>query len=77
MLCLSRHRDESIIIGHDIVVTVIDIRGDRVRLGITAPAAVTIHREEVYCRLMNEGKLDRIGPRPVPPPDRPETDPRD
>ena len=77
MLCLSRHRDERIIIGDDIIVTVIDIRGDKVRLGISAPADVAVNREEVYHRLLNLTGRDRIGPRPVPPPDRPETDPRD
>ena len=47
MLILSRRRDESIVIGDDIKITVIDIRGDRVRLGIEAPIAVPVHREEV------------------------------
>ena len=48
MLVLSRQRDESIIIGDDIVLTVVDIRGDKVRLGITAPKDVPVHRQEVY-----------------------------
>lgn len=48
MLVLSRYRDESIIIGNDIVITVVDIRGDKVRLGISAPTAISVHREEVY-----------------------------
>lgn len=48
MLVLSRHIDESIMIGDDIVITVIDIRGDKVRLGIEAPQAVPVHRQEVY-----------------------------
>lgn len=48
MLVLSRHRDESIIIGDDIVVTVVDIRGDKVRLGIEAPTSIPVHRQEVY-----------------------------
>ena len=46
MLFLSRHRDESIIIGDDIVITVIDIRGDKVRLGIQAPRELAITRDE-------------------------------
>lgn len=45
MLVLSRHINESIMIGDDIVITVVDIRGDRVRLGINAPGGVTIHQE--------------------------------
>jgi carbon storage regulator len=48
MLVLSRHRDEQIVIGDDIVITVVDIRGDKVRLGISAPQEVSVHRREVY-----------------------------
>ena len=48
MLVLSRHRDESIIIGDDIVITIVDIRGDKVRLGIAAPIEISVHRQEVY-----------------------------
>ncbi len=48
MLVLSRQRDEVIKIGDDIEVTVVDIRGYKVRLGITAPKEVSVHREEVY-----------------------------
>lgn len=48
MLVLSRKRNESIVIDNRIVLTVIEIRGDKVRLGIEAPKAVPIHRSEVY-----------------------------
>ena len=48
MLVLSRKRNESIVIDGNIVVTVVDIRGDKVRLGIEAPKDVPIHRSEVY-----------------------------
>jgi carbon storage regulator len=48
MLVLSRQRDEVVKIGDDIEVTVIDIRGDKVRLGFTAPKGVSVHRQEVY-----------------------------
>ena len=48
MLVLSRKRDESIIIGDNIVITVVDIRGDKVRLGIQAPTEIPVHRQEVY-----------------------------
>jgi len=48
MLVLSRKRDERIRIAHDVVITVIEIRGDKVRLGIEAPQEVPVHREEVY-----------------------------
>ncbi len=48
MLVLSRQRDETITIGDDIEITVVDIRGDKVRLGITAPRQIEVHRKEVY-----------------------------
>ena len=50
MLVLSRHRDESVMIGEhgEIVITIVDIRGDKVRLGIEAPSCVPVHRREVY-----------------------------
>lgn len=53
MLVLSRQRDETIMIG-DIEVTVVDIRGDKVRLGITAPQEVPVHRKEVYEAIQRE-----------------------
>lgn len=54
MLVLSRHRDESIMIGDDIVITIVDIRGDKVRLGIQAPAHVSVHRQEIYDAIQRE-----------------------
>lgn len=48
MLVLSRKKDEKIIIGNNITIMVVDIQGDKVRLGIDAPRDVTVHREEVY-----------------------------
>jgi carbon storage regulator len=48
MLVLSRQRDETIMIGDEIEITVVDIRGDKVRLGITAPTRISVHRKEVY-----------------------------
>ena len=56
MLVLSRHRDESIIIGDNIVVTIVDIRGDKVRLGIESPANVPVHRQEVYEAIQRENR---------------------
>lgn len=47
MLVLSRRKNESIVIGENIVVTIIEIRGDKVRLGISAPSEVSVHRTEV------------------------------
>jgi carbon storage regulator len=54
MLVLSRQRDESIIIGDNIVVTIVDIRGDKVRLGIQAPIEVPVHRREVFEAIQRE-----------------------
>jgi carbon storage regulator len=48
MLVLSRKREERIVIGGNIVITVIDVHGDKVRLGIQAPKDVPVHRQEVY-----------------------------
>ena len=76
MLVLSRHRDESIIIGDDIVITVVDIRGDKVRLGIAAPIEISVHRQEVYEAIQRENRqasrlephdarqIDRLNPPP-------------
>lgn len=54
MLVLSRTRNESIVINDDIVVTVVDVRGDKVRLGIEAPKEVPVHRQEVYEQIQRE-----------------------
>lgn len=48
MLVLSRMTHERIVIGDDIIVTVVEIRGDKVRIGITAPKDVSVHRQEIY-----------------------------
>jgi carbon storage regulator len=48
MLVLSRKKNESIVINNDVTVTVVEIRGDKVRLGIVAPKEVPVHRQEVY-----------------------------
>ncbi|WP_437194353.1 carbon storage regulator CsrA [Planctomicrobium sp. SH527] len=60
MLVLSRHRDESIMIGDNIVITVVDIRGDKVRLGIQAPAEIPVHRQEVYEAILRERSIQTI-----------------
>ena len=54
MLVLSRKKNESIIINDHITVTVVEIRGDKVRLGIDAPKDVTVHRREVYDAIQNQ-----------------------
>jgi carbon storage regulator len=55
MLVLSRKRDERILIGDKIVVTIVDIRGDKVRIGIEAPPDVAVHREEILQALQRAG----------------------
>ena len=55
MLVLSRKKNESIIINNDIVITVVEIRGDKVRLGIEAPKDVPVHRQEGYAGLVRVG----------------------
>ncbi len=56
MLVLSRQKDESIIIGDNVEVTIVDVRGDKVRLGITAPNEIPVHRREVYEAIQREKK---------------------
>jgi carbon storage regulator len=58
MLVLSRKKGESIVIRDDIVVTVADVRGDKVRLGIEAPEEVTVHRREIYDKIK---EVERTG----------------
>ena len=64
MLVLSRLKDESIIIGDDIEITIVDVRGGKVRLGINAPKTITVHRKEVYEAIQREKE--------APKPDEPE-----
>ena len=54
MLVLSRQKDESIIIGDDVEITIVDVRGNKVRLGITAPKNIPVHRREVYEAIQKE-----------------------
>ncbi len=54
MLVLSRRKDETIMIGDDIEITIVDIKGDTVRLGITAPREVAVHRKEIYEAIKRE-----------------------
>ena len=56
MLVLSRQRDETIMIGDDIEITVVDIRGDKVRLGVNAPPHLPVHRREVYEAIKRESQ---------------------
>lgn len=56
MLVLSRQRDETIMIGDEVEITVVDIRGDKVRLGINAPRHIQVHRKEVYDAIKRENQ---------------------
>jgi len=56
MLVLSRQKDETIMIGDNIEITVVDIRGDKVRLGINAPQQIPVHRKEVYESIKTENR---------------------
>jgi carbon storage regulator len=56
MLVLSRQKDESIMIGDEVEITIVDVRGDKVRLGITAPKSIPVHRKEVYNAIQQEKK---------------------
>lgn len=58
MLVLTRRANQSIMIGQDIVVTVLEVRGEQVRLGIRAPRVVDVHREEVFLALQHASSSD-------------------
>lgn len=74
MLVLSRRANESIVIAGEIVVTVLEVRGDQVRLGIRAPRSVAVHREEVQAAIREENRSaadvgrDALDHLPAPPP---------
>jgi carbon storage regulator len=55
MLVLSRKKNESIVINNDITIVVVEIRGDKVRLGVEAPKEVPVHRREVYDAIVRNG----------------------
>lgn len=65
MLVLTRGRDEVIMIGRDIQITIADIRGDRVRVGITAPPSVEVHRKEVFEKIEAERQRAALLQAPV------------
>ena len=63
MLVLTRKLNESIMIGDDVKITIVDVKGDQVKLGITAPREVAVHREEVYREIQKENQL-AVGNKP-------------
>ncbi|WP_027218209.1 carbon storage regulator CsrA [Butyrivibrio fibrisolvens] len=56
MLALSRKKNESIIINNNVELTVLEVKGDQIRLGITAPKEIPIYRKEIYIQIQNENK---------------------
>lgn len=60
MLVLSRKKDERIVINNDITIVVVEIRGDKVRLGVEAPKEVPVHRREVYDAIARGEPLDAL-----------------
>ncbi|HCD02156.1 MAG TPA: carbon storage regulator [Planctomycetaceae bacterium] len=67
MLVLSRQRDESIIIADNIKITIVDIRGDKVRLGIDAPKEIPVHRQEVFDAIQRENDQENAEAAAAPP----------
>jgi carbon storage regulator len=61
VLVLTRRANQSIMIGHEIVVTVLEVRGDQVRLGIKAPRSIDVHREEIFVQLQQANR-DAVAP---------------
>jgi carbon storage regulator len=62
MLVLTRRTNQSIVLGSDIVITVLDVRGDQVRIGIKAPRSLTVHREEVYAEIQRSNQEAALAP---------------
>jgi carbon storage regulator len=70
MLVLSRKKNESIVINNDITIVVVEIRGDKVRLGVETPKEIPVHRREVYeaikrSELAQEGKASEVAGEPA------------
>ena len=64
MLVLTRHANQKIVIGEDITITVLEVRGDQVRIGIDAPRDVRVHREEIAAALQRQADQDQQPPTP-------------
>lgn len=76
MLVLSRQRDESIMIGDDVEIIIVDVRGDKVRLGITAPKSIAVHRREIYDAIQRE-KADKQAAEQQPKSEQKEKSPKE
>jgi carbon storage regulator len=66
VLVLTRRANQSIMIGHEIVVTVLEVRGDQVRLGIKAPRSIDVHREEIFAQLQQANREAAQAPKEAP-----------
>jgi carbon storage regulator len=66
MLVLTRKPDQSIMLGPDIEITILEVRGEQVRVGIRAPRSVTIHRKEIFEQIRDENRSAVIGDTPLP-----------
>ena len=60
MLILSRRTDESIVIGDEVTITILSVKGKQVRIGITAPPDVSVHREEIYQRIQSGEDVNAV-----------------
>ncbi|MFA6186655.1 MAG: carbon storage regulator CsrA [Phycisphaerae bacterium] len=67
MLVLSRQKNESIMIGDDVEITIVDVRGDKVRLGITAPKSISVHRREIFDAIQREKAANKEQENPAHP----------
>jgi len=76
MIVISRQRDEALVINNDIIITVIDIRDDKVRLGIEVPSGVSVHRKEVFDAIARHNASLRVPSAPEQAPPEPHFGPR-
>ena len=60
MLILTRRVGETLMIGDDVTISVLDVKGNQVRIGVNAPKEVSVHREEIYMRIQNEKSNQKV-----------------